>query len=70
MSLVALLDAKLLADHGDGFREASMPYMRDAWRQGLPRSMGRQKRGMAVGVLQSSPTANGTRCCVPCKVAK
>lgn len=35
VSLVALLDAKLLADHGDGFREASMPYMRDAWRQGL-----------------------------------
>lgn len=35
VSLVALLDAKLLADHGDGFREASMPYMRDAWRLGL-----------------------------------
>jgi hypothetical protein len=35
VSLVALLDAKLLADHGDGFRETSMPYMRDAWRQGL-----------------------------------
>lgn len=35
VSLVALLDAKLLADHGDGFREASMPYMREAWRQGL-----------------------------------
>lgn len=35
VSLVALLDAKLLADHGDGFREVSMPYMRDAWRQGL-----------------------------------
>lgn len=35
VSLVALLDAKLLANHGDGFREASMPYMRDAWRQGL-----------------------------------
>lgn len=33
--LVALLDAKLLANHGDGFREASMPYMREAWRQGL-----------------------------------
>ncbi len=35
VSLVALLDTKLLADHGDGFREASMPYMREAWRQGL-----------------------------------
>ena len=35
VSLVALLDAKLLVDHGDGFREASMPYMRDAWRRGL-----------------------------------
>ena len=35
VSLVALLDAKLLADHGDGFREASMPYMRDAWRRGV-----------------------------------
>lgn len=33
--LVALLDAKLLVDHGDGFREVDMPYMRDAWRQGL-----------------------------------
>ena len=33
--LVAMLDSKLLADNGDGFREASMPYMRDAWRQGL-----------------------------------
>ncbi len=35
VSLVALLDAKLLEDQGDGFREADMPYMRDAWRQGL-----------------------------------
>ena len=35
VSLVALLDAKLIADHGDGFREASMPYMREAWRRGL-----------------------------------
>ena len=35
VSLVALLDAKLLADHGDGFREASMPYMGEAWRRGL-----------------------------------
>jgi hypothetical protein len=35
VSLVALLDAKLFIDHGDGFREADMPYMRDAWRQGL-----------------------------------
>ena len=35
VSLVALLDARLLADHGDGFREVSMPYMRDAWRRGL-----------------------------------
>ena len=34
VSLVALLDAKLLADHGAGFREADMPYMREAWRQG------------------------------------
>ncbi len=33
--LVALLDAKLLADHGDGFRDADMPYMREAWRRGL-----------------------------------
>lgn len=33
--LAALLDAKLLANHGDGFREAGMPYMRDAWRDGL-----------------------------------
>jgi len=33
--LAALLDAKLLADHGDGFREADMPYMREAWRAGL-----------------------------------
>ena len=35
VSLVAMLDAKLLADHGDGFREVNMPYMRDAWRRGL-----------------------------------
>lgn len=33
--LVALLDAKLLANSGDGFREGDMPYMREAWRQGL-----------------------------------
>jgi len=33
--LAALLDAKLLADVGDGFREADMPYMRAAWRQGI-----------------------------------
>ncbi len=33
--LVALLDAKLLADHGDGFRDADMPYMREAWQRGL-----------------------------------
>jgi hypothetical protein len=35
VSLVALLDAKLLGDHGGGFREASMPYMREAWRKAL-----------------------------------
>jgi hypothetical protein len=33
--LAALLDAKLLANWGDGFREGDMPYMREAWRQGL-----------------------------------
>ncbi len=33
--LAALLDAKLLADIGDGFREADMPYMREAWKQGI-----------------------------------
>lgn len=33
--LVALLDAKLLADHGDGMREEDMPYQREAWRIGL-----------------------------------
>jgi hypothetical protein len=33
--LAALLDAKLFADHGDGFREADMPYTREAWRIGL-----------------------------------
>lgn len=53
VSLVALLDAKLLADHGDGFREASMPYMREAWRQGLAALDGEAKewfdgRGFAV----------------------
>ncbi len=33
--LVALLDAKLLADHSDGVRDADMPYLREAWRQAL-----------------------------------
>ncbi len=33
--LVALLDAKLLENRGDGFRDADMPYMREAWQQGL-----------------------------------
>jgi len=33
--LAALLDAKLLADVGDGFREAGMPYMQEAWKQGI-----------------------------------
>lgn len=33
--LVALLDAKLLANHGDGFRDADMPYMREAWQRSL-----------------------------------
>lgn len=33
--LVALLDAKLVENWGDGFREGDMPYMREAWRQGL-----------------------------------
>ncbi len=33
--LVALLDAKLLANQGDGFREAGMPYMQEAWKQGI-----------------------------------
>ena len=70
VSLVALLDAKLLADHGDGFREASMPYMRELGDEALPRSMARQKRGMTAGALRSSPTANGTRCCGRCKPAK
>jgi len=35
VSLVGLLDAKLLGDHGAGFREADMPYMREAWRKAL-----------------------------------
>jgi hypothetical protein len=35
VSLVALLDAKLFANHGAGFREADMPYMQDAWRKAL-----------------------------------
>jgi hypothetical protein len=35
VSLVALLDAKLLANHGAGFREVDMPYMQDAWRKAL-----------------------------------
>ena len=35
VSLVALLDAKLLSNHGAGFREADMPYMQDAWRKAL-----------------------------------
>ena len=43
VSLVALLDAKLLANDGDGFREASMPYMRDAWRRGLDAMDGEAK---------------------------
>lgn len=33
--MAALLDAKLLADVGDGFREVDMPYMREAWKQGI-----------------------------------
>lgn len=33
--LAALLDAKLMADQGDGFREGDMPYMQEAWRRGL-----------------------------------
>lgn len=33
--LVALLDAKLLANHGDGFRDADMPYMCEAWQLSL-----------------------------------
>jgi hypothetical protein len=33
--LAALLDAKLLANVGDGFREADMPYMGDAWHHGI-----------------------------------
>ena len=33
--MVALLDAKLLADDGDGTRDYDMPYMREAWRIGL-----------------------------------
>lgn len=52
VSLVALLDAKLLADHGDGFREGDMPYMRAAWRTGLTalerEAMARHERGFAA----------------------
>ena len=33
--LVALLDAKLLKNEGDGTRAETMPYMRKAWRRGL-----------------------------------
>ena len=35
MPVVALLDDKLCKNCGDGFREADMPYMREAWRKGL-----------------------------------
>ena len=71
VSLVALLDAKLLADHGDGFREAqACPTCARPGDEALPRSMARRRRGMTVGALRSSPTANRTRCCVRCKAAK
>ena len=44
--------AKLLADGGDGFREPGMPYMRDAWKQGIAaieaESQGRYARGFAA----------------------
>lgn len=33
--LVALLDHKLQTNHGDGFREADMPYMGEAWQTAL-----------------------------------
>ncbi|SAK55806.1 gluconate 2-dehydrogenase (acceptor) [Caballeronia hypogeia] len=33
--LPALLDAKLVKDTGDGYRDARLPSMRDAWRIGL-----------------------------------
>lgn len=51
--LVALLDAKLLADHGDGFRDVDLPYMREAWRRGLAAIDGEAKarhddRGFAL----------------------
>ncbi|MDQ2879256.1 MAG: gluconate 2-dehydrogenase subunit 3 family protein, partial [Pseudomonadota bacterium] len=52
MPLVALLDAKLLANHGDGFREVDMPYMQEAWRTGLAAIDGEAKarhgRGFAL----------------------
>lgn len=70
VSLVALLDAKLLADRGDGFPRGSMPYMRDAWRRGLSAIVARRRRGMTVGALRSTPTAKGMRCCGLCKVAR
>jgi hypothetical protein len=50
--LAALLDAKLLADVGDGFREADMPYMREAWKQGIAaieaESQARYRSGFAA----------------------
>jgi len=33
--LAAMIDAKLVADAGDGYRHASMPDHREAWRRGL-----------------------------------
>lgn len=35
VDLPALLDAKLVKDTGDGYRDARLPPMRDAWRIGL-----------------------------------
>ena len=49
VSLVALLDAKLLADHGDGFREPACPICATLGDKASPRSMPRRRRGIGRG---------------------
>lgn len=53
--VAAMLDARLFENHGDGWRDARMPPLRDAWRIGLAALDGESRAAHGVVLAQLDP---------------
>ena len=65
--VAALVDAKLSANHGDGYRDARLPPLRDAWRTGLAALDAESRARFGVAFRKSRRSSAGSRCCRPCR---